>query len=117
MPFAWVGGGRGWGPGGGGGGVLPANPITGDRTETTISAVRGLGERLVSGEGMADEWVVRGVGGLGVGAEAMCQRDSEHALTVEQALAVADLAPRIPGHFGSPPDCEWAIDADGELFL
>ena len=97
--------------------AFTANPITGDRTETTISAVRGLGERLVSGEGMADEWVVRGVGGLGVGAEAMCQRDSEHALTVEQALAVADLARRIAGHFGSPQDVEWAIDADGELFV
>lgn len=94
--------------------AFTANPVTGDRAETTISAVRGLGERLVSGVGVADEWVVRGVGRT---AEVTCRRGSEHALTAEQARAVAALARRIEGGFGAPQDMEWAIDANGKLFV
>lgn len=94
--------------------AFTANPVTGNRDETTISAVRGLGERLVSGEGMADEWVVRGVG---ADAQAMCQRNAENAITGEQALAVAALARRIERGFGAPQDMEWAIDGNGNLFV
>ncbi len=93
--------------------AFTANPVTADRNETTISAVRGLGERLVSGEGVADEWVVRR---SGAGTEAICLHGAEDALTAEQALAVADLARRIEGHFGPPQDVEWAL-ADGTLFV
>lgn len=94
--------------------AFTANPLTGDRTETTISAVRGLGERLVSGEGMADEWVVRSVE---ADAAAVCRRGAEDALTAEQALAVATLARQIAGHFGAPQDVEWAITPGGKLFV
>jgi pyruvate,water dikinase len=94
--------------------AFTANPVTGDRHETTISAVRGLGERLVSGEGTADEWVVRGVG---IHAEAVCQRSAEHALTKDQALAVSALARRIEYEFGAPQDVEWAIDTEGYLYV
>lgn len=90
--------------------AFTANPVTGDRAETTISAVRGLGERLVSGEGIADEWVVRN-------SMATCQRGSERALTAEQAQAVAVLARRIERQFGAPQDVEWAINTEGKLFV
>ena len=94
--------------------AFTANPLTGARDEATISAVRGLGERLVSGEGLADEWIVRGEG---AGAEAVCQRSAERALTKDQALAVAVLARRIEHDFGAPQDVEWAMDAGGRLFV
>lgn len=94
--------------------AFTANPLTGARDEAIISAVRGLGERLVSGEGEAEEWVIRGVG---TGAEAVCQRNAEHALTKEQALAVAAIARQIEHDFGAPQDVEWAMDADGRLFV
>ena len=94
--------------------AFTANPITGDRAETTISAVRGLGERLVSGEGVADEWVVRGTG---ADVEAICQRRAENAIAAEQALAIATLARQIERGFGGPQDVEWASDADGKLFV
>lgn len=94
--------------------AFTANPLTGDRAETTISAVRGLGERLVAGEGMTSEWSVRGTGASAV---AHCRRDPDHALTASQALAVAEVARRIERAFGSPQDIEWAIDADNSLFV
>jgi pyruvate,water dikinase len=89
--------------------ALTANPLTGDRTETLISAVRGLGERLVSGEGGADEWVVRG-------SKPSSRRSAEGALTAERALAVARLARRIADAFGAPQDIEWAFHGD-DLFI
>lgn len=97
--------------------AFTANPVTGNRGETTISAVHGLGERLVSGESVADEWVVRGSGvEAGVATEADCQRGVESVLTAEQALAVANLARRIERAFGAPQDVEWAI-AGSTLFV
>ena len=39
--------------------ALTADPISGDRESVVITAVRGLGERLVSGAAIGDEWVVR----------------------------------------------------------
>jgi rifampicin phosphotransferase len=89
--------------------AFTANPVTGDRSEVSISAVRGLGERLVSGEAQADEWVVRD-------DKPQRRRSSEDAITAEQAAAVADLARSAAAHFGRPQDVEWAF-AGGELYV
>ena len=89
--------------------VFTANPVTGDRQEVVISAVRGLGERLVSGEVAAEEWVVRG-------GKPLRRSSGEDAIGPEQATAVAGLARRAAEHFGRPQDVEWAF-AGGELFL
>jgi phosphohistidine swiveling domain-containing protein len=89
--------------------AFTANPVTGERGEVVITAVRGLGERLVSGEVVGDEWVVQG-------DEASCRRESEGAITAEQAVKIAELARRVEAHFGSPQDIEWAISGD-ELYL
>lgn len=90
--------------------AFTANPVTGDRTETVISAVRGLGERLVSGQATPDEWVVRD-------QEVWCRAAPEAAITADLARAVGDLAHRVEAHFGgTPQDVEWAW-AGGAVFL
>jgi len=89
--------------------AFTANPVTGERDEVDITAARGLGERLVSGAAVGDEWVVQG-------DEASCRRESEGAITAEQAVKIAELARRVEAHFGSPQDVEWAI-AGAELYL
>src|SRR5918994_1666884 len=38
--------------------VFTAHPVTGDRTQTVVTAVTGLGDRLVSGETTGEEWIV-----------------------------------------------------------
>lgn len=88
--------------------AFTANPVTGD-SEILVSAVKGLGERLVSGQATPDEWVVRG-------SEASCVRSSEGALDKDQASEIAKLAKAIEGIFGSPQDIEWAM-ADGKVFV
>jgi phosphohistidine swiveling domain-containing protein len=90
--------------------ALTADPITGNRGSTVISAVRGIGDRLVSGEAIGDEWVV-------VGREATPRRQPEHALDRRQAIQVAGEARRIAAARGAPQDIEWAIDVDGTLWI
>ncbi|MFI7672153.1 PEP/pyruvate-binding domain-containing protein [Actinophytocola sp. NPDC049390] len=89
--------------------AFTANPITGARDEILVSAVPGLGEKLVAGEVTPDEWVIRG--------ERVANTADHHgALTVDQVRRVAVLAEQVAAEFGGPSDLEWAI-ADDELFL
>lgn len=89
--------------------AFTANPVTGNRGETVVSAVRGLGERLVSGQAAPDEWTVRG-------SEATAQSTPEKAVTPQQVLQIAALARRVEAYFGEPQDIEWAIDGN-QLYL
>src|SRR5579863_5787806 len=57
--------------------AFTANPVTGDRAETVISAVRGSGERLVSGQATPDEWIVSN-------QETMCRTTPEGAIDANQ---------------------------------
>jgi len=88
-----------------------SNPLTGDGSETVISAVSGLGDRLAAGEVDADEWTVRN------GVATMSRRSpAAPAIDAFEACTVARLARRIADVFGTPQDIEWAF-ADGTLWL
>ena len=90
--------------------ALTADPISGDRHSSIVTAVRGLGERLVSGAAIGDEWVVRD-------DKATPRRQPEHAIDRRQAIQVASEARRIADARGTAQDIEWAIDADGLLWI
>jgi pyruvate,water dikinase len=89
--------------------AFSANPMTGDREEVLVSATRGLGDRLASGQIDGDEWSVRG----------------EHAISIARPqaavdkgviLRVAALAQALEHQLGAPQDIEWAL-AGTELVL
>ncbi|MGH3645685.1 MAG: PEP/pyruvate-binding domain-containing protein [Micromonosporaceae bacterium] len=82
--------------------AFTANPVTGDRGEVMINAVRGLGEKLVSGHVTPDQWSVRG-------GAATPTAVTDDAIDAAQAQAVAELARQVEEHFGGPQDIEWAI--------
>lgn len=88
--------------------ALTANPLTGDRSETVISAVPGLAESLVSGVETGEEWVVR----AGRPARA---RGAAGVLSGESATAVAATAAQVAVHFGCPQDIEWTVDRAGTV--
>ncbi|HYM53656.1 MAG TPA: PEP/pyruvate-binding domain-containing protein [Candidatus Dormibacteraeota bacterium] len=90
--------------------VLTADPINGDRRSCIVTAVRGTGERLVSGAALGDEWVVQE-------DVATARRQPEHAIDRGQAMSVANEARRIAAARGDPQDIEWAIDAEGTLWI
>jgi len=84
--------------------AFSADPVSGRRDHVIVSAINGLGDRLVSGEEDGEDWTV--------GATTIGPPDPE-VLTTEQAVEVAKLARRAEEAFGSPQDIEWAIDMDG----
>jgi rifampicin phosphotransferase len=85
--------------------AFSANPLTGDRDEVVITAVRGLGERLVTGQATGDQWIVRN-------SHTRRTRSTEQAISADQARQIATLARRVHAHQGSPQDLEWAITTD-----
>ncbi|HEX6673968.1 MAG TPA: PEP/pyruvate-binding domain-containing protein, partial [Actinomycetes bacterium] len=78
--------------------------LTGDH-EVVVTAVRGLGERLVAGQATGDQWIVSD-------GQARCTRATEQAITADQARQIAALARRVHAHFAAPQDLEWAISSD-----
>lgn len=88
--------------------AFTANPLTGDRYETVVSAVSGLAESLVSGLETGEEWVVR------EGRPAL-SRGAGGVLSAENATAVASAARQVAAHFGCPQDMEWTLDQAGRI--
>ena len=83
--------------------AFTADPVTGDRDQTVVTAVRGVAERLVGGESTGDQWRV-------IGPAATAERVVEDAVTADQAVAVATLARDVERLLGLPQDVEWAIE-------
>src|SRR5215211_2589977 len=95
--------------------AFTAHPVTGDRTHTVVTAVAGLGDRLVSGETTGQEWTVTADRRVAVTRQSS---DRKPVLSARQARAVAHLAIRVVDRFGGQPqDIEWAIDHQGRLWL
>jgi rifampicin phosphotransferase len=116
--------------------LFTANPVTGRRRQAVIDASPGLGEAVVSGAVNPDHFVVdtatgqileRRIGDKRIeirskpgGGTVHIERPdgSDRAcVTDEQVAALAKLGDRVEKHYGAPQDTEWAIDADGTLWL
>ncbi|MEV5713102.1 PEP/pyruvate-binding domain-containing protein [Amycolatopsis mediterranei] len=89
--------------------AFSADPVTGARGTVRVDAVPGLGDQLVSGRVVPDEWAVTDAPAL--------VRGPHGVLTAEQAGRVADLARRVEADAGSPQDIEWAWDGDDVVLL
>jgi len=112
--------------------MFTADPVTSDRTVTSIDAGFGLGEALVSGQVSPDIYTVRD--GAVVGKTIATKLRALHAtpsggtqmrevppeqrnqpvLTDAQIVRLADLGRQIETHFGSPQDIEWCL-RDGDF--
>jgi pyruvate,water dikinase len=87
--------------------LFTADPVTGNRTVTTVDAGFGLGEALVSGLVNPDSYRVRD--------DAIVARTiaaDRPALTDAQVLELTRLGRRIEAHFGRPQDIEWCLAGD-----
>jgi pyruvate,water dikinase len=117
--------------------MFTRSPLTGDKSVITIEGAWGLGSAVVSGEVTPDRWVlgkitgeisVRDIsnkharqvpapgGGIQeVENEAAIAR--QPCLTDDQLMALRDVGRKVERHYGKPQDIEWALDADGNVFL
>jgi rifampicin phosphotransferase len=93
--------------------AFTAHPVSGDPEQALVTAVPGLGDRLVSGEAVGEEWTI-------TTRNARMSRPipaGGKVLRTRQAQAVADLARKIADRHGRPQDIEWAIDQEAKLWL
>ncbi|MHA6325341.1 PEP/pyruvate-binding domain-containing protein [Roseivivax sp. CAU 1753] len=88
--------------------AFSADPVSGRRDRTVISAIEGLGDVLVSGAEDGQNWTLEGC--------MVSAAPDAPILTPDEVQAVADLARRVEAHFGTAQDIEWAID-DGGLHI
>ena len=86
-----------------------ANPVNGASDESVVSAVEGLGDKLVDGTADADNYTVRR-------GEITRSSDGERVLADEQVLEISRLAKLTSRFFGRYQDIEWAYEG-GKLFL
>ena len=93
--------------------AFTAHPVTGDRDQTVVTAVAGLGDRLVSGEAVGEEWTIT----RHAATLTRPIRTDLPVLAAGQAQAVADLARSLAERYGRAQDIEWAIDRAGRLWL
>ena len=87
--------------------AFTADPISGDRDVTLITAVPGLGESLVGGQVSGESWQVKDGRAE---SKAPGRTPTAGILTNREVEAIAELARRVEAVFGAPQDVEWAID-------
>jgi phosphohistidine swiveling domain-containing protein len=118
--------------------AFSADPVSGRRGVAVVSAVRGFGSALVSGESDADTWHVdrsdtiverRVATKRRMHVVDVCSRDGVRSVDVvegevnrpvlsdDEVRAVAALARRCARLFGRPQDIEWAYEEDRLMLL
>ncbi|WP_210481738.1 PEP/pyruvate-binding domain-containing protein [Naasia sp. SYSU D00948] len=97
--------------------LFTADPVTGRRRQAVIDAARGLGDAVVSGAVDPDHFVVDTGSGRILDRRRGGSGDEPASLTDAQVRALASLGDRVEKAFGSPQDIEWAVDADGHIWL
>ncbi|NLE81425.1 MAG: phosphoenolpyruvate synthase [Rhodococcus sp.] len=88
--------------------LFTADPVTSDRTVTSVDAGLGPGEALVSGTVNADGYKVRG----GVVIDRSHETE-QPVLSDAQLLELERLGRKLEAHFGCPQDIEWCLDENG----
>ena len=91
--------------------AFSVDPVSCRSGTALVAAVRGLGDKLVSGESNSDNFEVNR-------AHEITQRSHSGpaAISDEQAIRIAALARQAAQTFGVPQDIEWAI-AEDTLYL
>lgn len=91
--------------------LFTVDPVSGNRRVSTVEAVAGTGEALVSGHTTPDAFAVRD------GSVVTRPVSPTPVLTDEQVLDLVQVGRRIEAHMGAPQDVEWCLADDGFRFV
>lgn len=87
--------------------AFSADPLSGRRDRFVISAIAGLGDRLVGGEADGDDYTLDAARG------AVIEQPADGGvLAAGDLAALADLIRRVAEAQGRPQDIEWAFEGD-----
>jgi pyruvate,water dikinase len=105
--------------------MFTAEPTTADATTMIIEGSRGLGEIVVGGAVIPDNWTVdakefaivdrriaprTAATGPAGGEPSSGTAEQGACLSDDEVIEIAKIGKRIEAHFGKPQDIEWAID-------
>ena len=90
--------------------AFSADPVTGRRDRSVVSATPGLADQLVAGEIDGSSWWVDATGAL------VASTGDATVLKPDELAQVVALAHKVAQAFGGPQDIEWAF-AGGRLHL
>jgi phosphohistidine swiveling domain-containing protein len=90
--------------------AFSADPVSGRRAVALVSAVAGLGDKLVSGDVDAETWQVDRDGNIL--SRVAAEEGGNFILTEEFAGRIARLAHAAQAFFGVPQDIEWALSGE-----
>lgn len=93
--------------------AFSANPVSKDLDQIVIEAVKGLGEKLVSGTASPDTYVVNKKSAKIIQEHLAGNRPKLQAQQLEEIVQTVGKIERL---FGFPIDVEWAY-AGGQLFI
>jgi pyruvate,water dikinase len=117
--------------------MFTRSPTTGDRSVITIEGAWGLGSAVVGGEVTPDRWVLSKITGE-ISVREISDKHIEHRRACAGGVESLEVAParrtlpcladdelerlrvtarQIEKHYGRAQDIEWAIDANGALWL
>lgn len=94
--------------------MFTVNPVSTDRNEVMIESALGLGEKLVQGEIIPDNFIVDKET-LEVKSRDLQQE--KHTLSDEKIKELVELGKKIENHYGKPQDIEWAIDEQNKIWI
>jgi len=89
--------------------MFTAEPTTADATKMIIEGSWGLGEIVVSGAVIPDNWTVDATEFAVVDCR-VASTGQGACLFEEEVIELARIGKRIEAHFGKPQDIEWAVN-------
>jgi phosphohistidine swiveling domain-containing protein len=89
--------------------MFTKDPI--DKRDILIEIVKGLGEKLVSGEVTPNSYL------LGGNDFKIVKKKEEFKFNLELLQEIAQIGKNIEKHYGSAQDIEFAIDKKGDVFI
>jgi pyruvate,water dikinase len=88
--------------------MFTAEPNTADATRMIIEGSRGLGEIVVSGAVIPDNWTVDA--SIFAISDRRIASEGQECLSDEEVIEIAKIGKLVEAHFGRPQDIEWAVD-------
>lgn len=90
-------------------GSVDPDVIVVNRGDPMVVAEKQIKDKPLQYICYADEGVCR--------MELTADKGSSQSITDEQALALAEMAVKLEEYYGSPQDIEWAVGADGSIYV
>lgn len=95
--------------------MFTVNPISKDKNEVMIESTLGLGEKLVQGEIIPDNFIID-KNSLEIENRDLSEQDKQ-TVSDENIKQLVELGKKIESHYGKPQDIEWAIDNEHKIWI